>query len=570
MTAPSAFPPPVEPGEFVVEPSAPEDERLEVGALFVGGGPAGLAGAIRLAQLLGDDEALAERLGEVPVAVVDKGAAPGAHQLSGAVVVPDALQELFPDTPLEQIGGYQQPVEGEGVYFLTRTQALRMPTPPPFRNHGNHVFSLAQLTRWMSERAEELGVMVIPETAADRLLVSDGVVRGVRTGDKGRGRQGEELGNFEPGAELHAQQTVLSEGTQGHLAMAAIERFGIESDPQVWALGVKEVWRVATPLTKIIHTMGWPLRPGSMYQEFGGSFIYPMGPDHLCIGFVAGLDARDAELSVHDVLQEFKTHPFVRRLLEGGERVAWGAKTIPEGGFWSLPSKLAVPGAVLTGDSAGMVNVPKLKGVHLAMRSGMLAAEQIHGRLTGSGAGDLAGAELSGYDSAVRESEIGRDLKRSRNMKQPFHKGFFAGGAIVNAMELTGGRLPGGHWKNHADADAHVFLGGRSATYPAPDGSLTFDKLSSVFISGNKTRDDQPDHIRVERELPRVVAASYVNMCPAAVYELPEGTSLQGDPDEIVTMHVNPSNCVHCGAITAKGGRLTPPEGGSGPEYTQM
>jgi electron-transferring-flavoprotein dehydrogenase len=566
MAKPSAYPPPVAPDEFVVRPEAPEDERLEVGVLFVGGGPAGLAGAIRLAQHVSEREDLLEALGEVPIAVVDKGAGPGAHQLSGAVVVPDALQELFPDTPLEQIGGYQQPVKGEGVYLMTKRKALRLPTPPPFRNHGNHVFSLSQLTRWMTERAEELGVMVIPETSAEQLLVEDGVVKGVRTGDKGRGRAGEELGNFEPGSELHAQVTILSEGTQGHLSTALIQHFGIEADPQVWALGVKEVWKVAKPLDKIIHTLGWPLRKGAKYQEFGGSFIYPMGTDHVCIGFVTGLDTRDAEFSVHDVLQQFKTHPFTRRILDGGERVAWGAKTIPEGGWWSLPTKLTVPGAVLTGDGAGFVNVPKLKGVHLAMRSGIIAADQAFIALK---AGALAGANLRGYDVQVRNGQIGKDLYRSRNMKQPFHKGFFLGGAIVNVMEATGGRI-GGRWPNHADRDQDLFLGGRSKSYPAPDGQLTFDKLSSVFASGNSTRDDQPDHIRVAKELPRSVAVGYVSMCPAAVYELPEGTSAHGDPDEIVTMHVNPSNCVHCGAITAKGGRLTPPEGGSGPEYQNM
>jgi electron-transferring-flavoprotein dehydrogenase len=567
MARPADFPPLVTPGEFVMEPEAPDDERLEVGVLFVGGGAAGLAGAIRLAQYLADREDLMESLGEVPIAVVDKGAAHGAHQLSGAVVVPDVLRELFPDTPIEQIGGYQQPVTGEGVYLMTRRRALRLPTPPPFRNHGNHVFSLSQLTRWMTERAEELGVMVIPETSADRLLVRDGVVVGVRTGDKGLGREGEPLANHEPGAELHAQLTVLSEGTQGHLATAAIDHFALESDPQVWALGVKEVWKVSKPLEKIIHTLGWPLRKGARYQEFGGSFIYPMGSDHVCIGFVTGLDTRDAEFSVHDVLQQFKTHPFIRRILDGGERVAWGAKTIPEGGWWSLPRQLTVPGAVLAGDSAGFVNVPKLKGVHLAMRSGVIAATQAFIALK---AGRLAGARLEAYDLQVRNGEIGRDLHRSRNMKQPFHKGFFIGGAIVNAMELSGGRLFGAKWPNRRDSSYDLFLGGRSKDYPAPDGQLTFDKLSSVFASGNKTRDDQPDHIRVQKQLPRSVAVGYVSMCPAAVYELPEDTPMDGDPDELVTMHVNPSNCVHCGAITAKGGRLTPPEGGSGPEYQLM
>lgn len=568
MAIPAAFPPPVARGEFISLPEAPEDERLEVGVLFVGGGPAGLAGAIRLAQLVNEREDLQEQLGEVPIAVVDKGMTAGAHQLSGAVVVPDALQQLFPDVPLDQMGGYQQPVEGEGVYLLTKRKALRLPTPPPFRNHGNHVFSLSQLTRWMSERAEELGVMVIPETTADRLLVdADGVVKGVRTGDKGRGKEGEELGNFEPGSELHAQLTVLSEGTQGHLATAAIEHFGLEADPQVWALGVKEVWKISKPLDKVIHTLGWPLRTAAKYQEFGGSFLYPMGPDHLCIGLVTGLDTRDAEFSTHDVLQELKTHPFIAKLLDGGERVAWGAKTIPEGGWWGLPKQLALPGMVIAGDSAGMVNVPKLKGVHLAMRSGIIAATQAFIHLK---AGTLAGAQLDAYDMQVRAGQIGTDMHRGRNMKQPFSKGFFIGGAIVNLMELTGGRFPGSKWPNHRDSEQDLFLGGRSKTYPAPDGQLTFDKLSSVFLSGNKTRDDQPDHVRVEKRLPRSLAVGYVSMCPAAVYELPEGTGIDGDPDELVTMHVVPSNCVHCGAITAKGGRLTPPEGGSGPEYVNM
>ncbi|MBC7644254.1 MAG: 4Fe-4S dicluster domain-containing protein [Thermoleophilia bacterium] len=563
---PAAYPPPVTKDEFIAAPVAPEDERLEVGALFVGGGPAGLAGAIRLAQLIADDAELTERLGETPIAVVDKGSGPGAHQLSGAVVNPGPLKELFPGKTMEEMTSYG-PVGGEAVYLLGPKKALKLPTPPPFKNHGNYIFSLSLLTRWLAEQAEELGVMVIPETAADRLLVTDGVVHGVRTGDKGRGKEGEELPNFEPGAELHAQMTVLTEGTQGHLAGALLDHFDLHADPQVWALGVKEIWKVAKPLEKIIHTLGWPLRKPARYREFGGSFIYPMGPEHICLGFVTGLDTADATVSVHDTLQLFKTHPFIKELLEGATRVAWGAKTIPEGGFWSLPTQLSVPGAMIAGDSAGMVNGPKLKGVHLAMRAGMLAAEAMYARLKSGET--LVGADLDGYDEGVKNSEIHRDLYRSRNMKQPFAKGFFAGGAIVNAMEATGGRFPGGHWPNHADAEQPLFIGDAGSTYPTPDGKLTFDKLSSVFISGNQTRDDQPDHIRVEHQLPRAVATAYVAMCPAAVYELPEGSE-SGPDDEIITMKVNPSNCVHCGAITAKGGRLTPPEGGSGPEYTNM
>lgn len=565
--APSAYPAPFDNSSVLMAPEAPEDERLDVGALFVGGGPAGMAGAIRLAQLLATDESLMERLGEVPIAVVDKGMAVGTHQLSGAVVNPGPLRDLFPDVPLEKMPGVG-PVEKEAVYVMGRRRALRIPTPPPFRNHGNWIFSLSRLTRWMAEQAEELGVMVIPETAADRLLVDGQAVLGVRTGDKGRGREGEELGNFEPGAELHAQVTVLAEGTAGHLTTALYEHFGLQQDPQVWALGVKELWKVPGGLDRIIHTMGWPLRKGARFKEFGGSFIYPMGGDNIVVGFVTGLDTADATFSVHDTLQLFKTHPMISKLLANGERLAWGAKTIPEGGYWALPTQLSVPGALVAGDAAGMVNVPKLKGVHLAMRAGMLAAEEIFAKLTAGAS--LREAALSGYDERVRGSEITRDMYRSRNMKQPFAKGFVVGGAIVNAMEATGGRFPGGHWKTHADADQELFLGAAGSTYPASDGSLTFDKLSSVFLSGNKTRDDQPDHIRVERRLPRVVAQGYVSMCPAAVYELAEEDQAGTDPDEIVTLKVNPSNCVHCGAITAKGGRLTPPEGGSGPEYQEM
>lgn len=562
---PAAFPPPVEPGEFVLEPDAPHDERLEVGALFVGGGPAGLAGAIRLAQLVGDDEAAMEALGEVPIAVVDKGSTPGAHQLSGAIVNPGPLRELFPDTPLEQVPGYG-PVQGEAVYVMSPGKHVRIPTPPPFRNHGNWVFSLSQLTRWMAEQAEQLGVMVLPETVADRLLVQSDVVVGVRTGDKGRGRQGEQLGNFEPGAELHAQLTALCEGTQGHLSGALMEHFALreKADPQVYALGVKEVWKVARPLDRIIHTMGWPLRTSPMWREFGGSFIYPMGDDHICLGLVVGLDYTDALLSVHDLLQQFKTHPLVRGLLQGGERVAWGAKTIPEGGFWALPDALSVPGAVLAGDAAGMVNVPKLKGVHYAMRAGMLAADAAYERLQARA--PLGGAPLRRYDELVAASEIDRDLHKVRNMRQAFTKGFFVGGALAGLMDATRGTFPPGHAHTHPDAEAPMIVG-YPRRYPAPDGKLTFDKLSSVFSSGNTTRDDQPNHVRVRTNVPRSVALTWVNMCPAAVYELDEP---EGDPDDAVDVKLNPSNCVHCGAITAKGGRLTPPEGGSGPEYQLM
>ena len=557
--APSAYPPPVKPvEEFIGEPVSPPGERIDVGVAIVGGGPAGLACAIRLLQLLADDPELSGRLGDVPVAVIEKARVCGAHNLSGAIMRPSAMEQLFPEMSKAEWPTYG-PVTGEAVYVMVDAKrAVRIPTPPPFRNHGNYVISVSELSRWLAERAERAGAYILTETAASKLLVEDGVVRGIRSGDKGRDRTGGEKANFEPGSELVAQATVLAEGAWGHLTGAAIERFGLGGqDPQVWALGVKEVWEVARPLTRVIHTLGWPLRTAARYREFGGSWIYPMGGDRVSIGFVCELDYTDSTLSTHDVLQLFKTHPLVRQILEGGRRVAWGAKAIPEGGYWALP-RLAAPGLVICGDAGGMVNVPELKGVHYAMHSGILAAEEIYRRLK-EGSHDF-----SGYDEAVRSSVIGRDLHRTRNMKQPFASGFFWGGVVTNLMIATGGRLPGGHWAQHRDADSEMCDAGRSRTYPRPDGTYTFDKLSSVYLTGNATRDDAPSHIRVQTRVPRAIAQTWEWMCPAGVYEIPEDQR----EAEMVDLIVNHTNCVQCGAITAKGGRLTPPEGGDGPAYT--
>jgi electron-transferring-flavoprotein dehydrogenase len=328
----------------------------------------------------------------------------------------------------------------------------------------------------------------------------------------------------------------------------------------VWEIGVKEVWKVPRKLDRVIHTMGWPLRTAAKYREFGGSFIYPMGDDMLTIGMVVGLDYRDVELSAHDLLQELKTHPKVRKLLEGGERVAWGAKTIPSGGFNSLPTRLHAPGLLLCGDGVGLVNIARLKGVHYAIESGRLAAESAFASLR---RGATPATALGSYDDAIRSSFIYDDLREVRDMRQVFGRGFFVGGALASAMTVSKGRLAPGKLQAEPDADQPLLRTGRSSRYPGPDGILTFDKLSSVFLSGNKTRDDQPNHIRIERRVPRDVADLWINMCPAHVYEL--GTE---GGDGTVTVQLAPSNCVQCGAITAKGGRLTPPEGGSGPEYT--
>ena len=373
--SPAEFPPPWSSSEALVSPTDPVDERIDVGFLIVGAGPAGLAAAIRLGQLVEEQPELAERLGEVPVAVLEKGKAPGSHLLSGAVINPRGLQRLFKGRKRTDELPFYGEVHGESVLFLTKKRALRIPTPPTMVNHRNYVASLSQLGKWLGDEAEALGVTILPETAAGRLLVDGGRVVGVRTGDRGRGRGGEELGNFEPGSDIAARVTILAEGTQGHLTSAALDHFNLRSDnPQVWALGVKEVWKVAKPLREVVHTMGWPLRGGRKFREFGGSFIYPMGDDMVTIGMVVGLDYRDAELSVHDLLQELKTHPRVQKILAGGERLQWGAKTIPEGGFVALPKKLHAPGLLMCGDGVGLVNVPALKGVHYAIESGRLAA----------------------------------------------------------------------------------------------------------------------------------------------------------------------------------------------------
>jgi electron-transferring-flavoprotein dehydrogenase len=563
VTRAADYPPPFDAREYVVAPTDPTEERIDVGVLVVGAGPAGLACAIRLGQLLEDAPEIAERLGEVPVAVLEKGKGPGSHLLSGAVVNARGLRRLFAGRPQAAELPLEAQVEDEAVYYLTRRRALRIPTPPTMDNHGNYVASLSQLGRWLAQQAEEAGATILPETVGEKLLAHDGRVVGVRTGDRGRGRHGEPLTNFEPGSDLVARVTVLAEGTQGHLTGVALDRLGLSgSNPQVWALGVKEVWSVPKPLRRVIHTMGWPLRGGRRFREFGGSFIYPLGEDQVTLGMVVGLDYRDVELSVHDLLQELKTHSLVRKILDGGERIAWGAKTIPEGGYLSFPRRFHAPGLMICGDGAGLVNVPALKGIHYAIESGRLAAEAAFAALQPGETPWRPGA-LEPYDEALRSSFVWSDLYRVRNMRPAFASGFFAGATKAGLATASLGRVPHRDATLERDDQGDLILTGRASSYPAADGRSTFDKLSSVFLSGNRTRDDAPDHIRVQHQVPSDLAELWARMCPAQVYEV-------GPPagDGIVSVEVTASNCVQCGAISAKSGRLTPPEGGSGPEYT--
>ena len=569
--APSEFPPPVDSqGEFIKRGLDGEDERIDVGVAIVGGGTAGLAAANRLLQLLADDPEMTERLGEVPVAVVEKAKTCGGHIMSGAVMRPGPLQELFPEMTREDWRAERfafGEVTKESIYALPNAKS-KLPVPifavPNFKNHGNEVISVAALARYQARVAEEAGAYILTETSATQLVVQDGAVVGVRSGDKGRGKEGEELRNFEPGTDIKANVTVLAEGNWGHLTGAAIKEFGLAEnrEPQVWELGVKEVWKVPKPLDRVIHTIGpWPLSLKAKYGQIGGTWLYPMkdektGDDLVSIGFVIDLDYADATTSAHDLLQTFKLHPLVKGILEGGERVAWSAKALPGGGYWSMP-KLSMPGAVLVGDAAGMVDTVALKGVHHCIKSGKLAGEAIYASLK-------HGAPLSNYEQMIENSSVGKELWQVRNAKQPMQKGMLKAGPIVGAAIMSKGKVPPGRLAWHRNDGIPMFMGKTVEKYPKPDNKYIFDKLSSVYISGNATRDDAPNHIRVEKHVPREVAETWKWMCPAGVYEIPDDAPETGDVDVIV----NYTNCVQCGAITAKGGRLTPPEGGDGPLYT--
>jgi len=524
-------------------------DRMELDVVIVGAGPAGLACAIALAQL-------ARRAGEhteLNIGVLEKAEALGEHSLSGAVVNPRPFRELFPDLKDADFP-FRRPVTGEAVHLLTAHRALRIPTPPTMHNAGNYIASLCEIVRWLGEKAEALGVNLFTGFPAASLLTQGARVAGVRTAATGLDREGRPLATHQAPNDLVAKVTVLAEGTRGMLAQAYLEWQHVAAEnPQIFALGVKEIWETKEPLDSIVHTLGWPLPQ----DAFGGSFMYPLEPRLLALGLVVGLDYRDATLDVHALLQQMKLHPLCRRQLEGGEMVEWGAKTIPEGGYYSVPARRSGEGVAILGDSAGLVDVPSLKGIHYAIQSGIFAARVIFGALT---AGDTSAARLAEYDRLVNDSFIMKDLYRTRNMRLAFKDGFFAGGAKAALMSLTGGRFPGGKIAVPRDADVERRLTPASRPgLPTPDGRLTFSKVDAVFKSGNATRDTIPTHLVVGSDVPTALAEFYTHLCPAGVYEVVQGT-----------LRVNPPNCVDCKATDVVGPRWTPREGGSGPKYKRM
>jgi len=548
MIVPATYQPPLPLDNLLLPIGAPgAGDQMELDVLIVGAGPAGLACAIELAHI-------ARRVHtDVNIGVLEKAEALGEHSLSGAVVNPRAFHELFPDLKDADFP-FRGPVTKERVALLTSHRAFTLPTPPTMHNAGNYVASLCEIVRWLGERAAALGVNVFTGFPAASLLVDGRGVAGVRTAATGLDREGRRLSNYMAPNDLTAKVTVLAEGTRGSLSQGWLEWQAVPSqNPQIYALGVKEIWETKRPLDTIVHTLGWPVPT----DAFGGSFMYPLEPNLVALGLVVGLDYRDAALDIHELLQRMKLHPLFRQCLEGGEMVEWGAKTIPEGGYYAVPARRSGDSVLILGDSAGFVDVPSLKGIHYAMQSGILAARAIHAGLK---AGDASAASLAEYDRSVNASFIMKDLFRTRNMRLAFKDGFYAGGVKAALMTLTGGRFPGGKIPMEPDAAVERrFTSGSRPGSVTPDGKLTFSKVDGVFKSGNATRDTIPIHLVVGQDVPAAVAEFYARMCPAGVYEVTAGT-----------LRVNAPNCVDCKATDVLGPRWTPREGGSGPKYKRM
>jgi len=528
----------------------PGEEAVPMDVLFVGGGPAGLAGAIELARLVRDANQEGSGPGEVEIGVLEKSAGLGEHCLSGAVVNPGPFHTLFPDLDESELP-FRTRVENDGVFLLTETGKRRIPVPGSMHNDGHYVASICEIVGWLGEKAEELGVNLFTGFPVDSLLTQQGRVVGVRTTPAGLDREGNPGSGYMPATDLSARVTVLAEGTRGPLTQAWLQDEGASSsNPQIFALGVKELWQVEREPESVIHTMGWPL-PN---DAFGGGWLYPMGDGLVSLGLVVGLDYRQRDLDVHVLLQRLKGHPLISPYLEGGELVEWGAKTIPEGGFHSLPSRLSGDGLLIVGDAAGFVDVASLKGIHYAVQSGILAARAIFKALQDD---DTSAERLRAYDESVHASFISDDLYRTRNMRLAFKSGFYRGGFKAMLMQLTGGAFPGR--RIQVDSDAAEPRVDEPTASSSPDGGRTLSKLDAVFASGNATRDDIPSHLIVGEDVPEDLARFYDHMCPAGVYEVGEAGLV-----------VNAPNCVDCKATDVLGPRWTPREGGSGPAYKRM
>ena len=543
-------------------------ESMQFDVVIVGGGPAGLGSAIRLKQLA------AEANKEVGVCVIEKGSEIGAHILSGAVMDPRALNELVPDWKARGAPLKTQVVE-DRFLFLGESGSFKVPNallPECFRNHGNYVVSLGNVCRWLGQQAEALGVEIYPGFAAAEVLYDDrGGVRGVATGDVGIGRDGKPTDQYQPGIELLGKYTFFAEGCRGHLGRRLIEKFGLgaSSDPQVFGLGLKELWEIDAKKHRpglVIHSAGWPLDA----DTYGGSFLYHMDDRLVSVGFVVGLSYSNPYLSPYEEFQRYKTHPAVRYFLEGGRRIAYGARAIAAGGIMSLP-RLIFPGGALLGDDAGFLNASRIKGSHAAIKSGMLAAEAAFAAIQAGHAGD----ELTAYPDAFRESWLYDELYRARNFKQWMSKGLYTGTAMVGIEQyLLGGRFPWTLHHRHADHEClQPAAESRPIDHPKPDGKLTFDRLSSVFVSNTNHEENQPSHLTLKDPSVsvRINLATYAGpearYCPAGVYEFVK----EGGSDRL---QINAQNCVHCKTCDIKDPTQNivwiAPQGGGGPNYPNM